>query len=288
MLRLPAVIFILLAAAAALAAEPALRDQVTALFREQKWADAQALLEKAVAAEPENAEAYFFLGTTFLNRNDPEHALPALEKAVALAPTNSNYVRHAGDAYGMTAQKAGLFAKMGWARKCKAAYDKAVELDPNDINARWCVMEYSRQAPGFLGGGMDQAYVQAAAIKKLDPARGRTAYAELYLAEKKFPEAFAVYEEVLQASPDDYGTLLQIGRLAGVSGERLDQGLAALQHCLTLTPPADQPDHSRVHWRIGTILEKKGDQPGARTAYQAALAADPKFALAAESLARLK
>ena len=285
MIRLTA-LFILFTTAA-LAADPTLRDQVNAFFRERKWAEAQALLEQAVASDPANAEAHFFLGVSFLNRNNAEQALPSLEKAVALAPTNSNYTRHMGDAYGMTAQKAGLFSKMGWAKKCKAAYDKAVELDPKDINARWSVMEFCRQAPGFLGGGMEAAYAQAAEIKKIDPARGLSAYSLLYIAEKKYPEAFALYEEALKDTPDDYGTLLQIGRLAGISGERLDQGLAALQRCLTMTPPANQPDHSRVHWRIGTILEKKKDQAGARTAYQAALSIDPKFRQAIESLATL-
>lgn len=277
----------LLCTVSTFAADPALREKVNALFRDKKWADAQAMLEQVVRTESANAEAHFFLGMSFLNRNDAEHAVPSLEKAVELDPKNGNYVRHVGDAYGMTAQKAGLFAKMGWAKKCKAAYDKAVELDPKDINARWSLMEFCRQAPAFLGGGMEQAYAQAAEIKKINPARGLGAYSLLYVAEKKYNEAFALYEEVLKDFPEDYGTLLQVGRLAGSSGERLDQGLAALQHCLTLTPPTGQPDHSRVHWRIGTILEKKGDKTGARTAYEAAISLDPKFAQATESLAKL-
>jgi len=277
----------LLATISVFAAEPTLREQVNALFSERKWAEAQTILEQAVATEPANAEAHYFLGVSFLNRNDPEHALPALEKAVALNPTNSNYTRHVGDAYGMSAQKAGLFSKMGWAKKCKAAYDKAVELDPKDINAHWSVMEFCRQAPGFLGGGMDQAYLQAAAIKQLDPVRGLLAYNTLYVAEKKYPEAFALYEEALKSAPADYTALFQIGRLAAISGERLDQGLENLQRCLKTTVPAGQPGPAPVNWRIGNIWEKKGDTAAARTAYEAALAADPKFTPASDALAKL-
>ena len=285
MRRLTVIFFLL--AHAALASESTLREQVGAFFREQKWAEAQVLLEKALAAEPENAEVCFFLGVCFLNRNDAPGALPFLEKAVALAPANGNYVRHVGDACGMIAQKAGLFAQMTWARKCIAAYDRAVELEPKDINARWSVMEYCRQAPGFLGGGMEKAYVQAAAIKNLDPARGRTAYTELYIAEKKFPEAFAVYDEVLKNSPDDFATLYQVGKLADATGRELDRGLAALQKCLTLAPPADAGGYVPVRWRIGNILAKQGDKAAARAAYEAALAIDPKFSPAAEALAKL-
>ena len=279
---------LLLLATTTFAADSALREQVTALFRQRLWAEAQAILEKAVAAEPDNAEAHYYLGVSFLNRNDAGHALPSLEKAVALAPANSNYVRHVGDAYGMTAQKAGLLSKMGWAKKCKAAYDKAVELDPTDINARWSVMEFCRQAPGFLGGGLDGAYAQAAEIKKLDPTRGRAAYASLYTADQKYSEAFAVYDELLKESPEDYGTLYQVGRLAAISGEHLDRGLAALRKCLTQNPGQGGPGHAAAHWRIGNILEKQNDKPGARAAYQAALQADPKFAQATESLKKLE
>jgi len=270
------------------AAESTLREQISALFREQKWAEAQALLEKVVATEPANAEAQYFLGVSFLNRDDAEHALPFLEKAVALDATNSSYMRHLGDVYGMTAQKAGIFAKMGWAKKCKAAYDKAVELDPKDINARWSVMEFCRQAPGFLGGGIDGAYAQAAAIKQLDVARGRRAYAALYVADKKYAEAFAVYDEILKDAPDDYAMLYQVGKLADTTGQELDRGLAALKKCLTISPPGDPRGYVPAHWRIGNILAKKGDKVAARAAYEAALSGDPAFTLATEALAKLK
>lgn len=279
--------FVLLSAIAIAGEPPALRDQVSALFREQKWTEAQTLLQQAVAANPNDAEANFFLGVSFINQKDAEHAVPSLEKAVALAPTNGNYARTLGDAYGMTAQKAGLFAKLGWAKKCKAAYDKAVELDPNDLNARWCMMEFSRQAPSFLGGGMEGAYMQAAEIKKLDPARGRAAYTTLYLSEKKYAEAFALYDELLKDSPNDLGTLYQIGKLADTTGQQLDRGLTVLEKCLTIPQPVDARGLAPIHWRIGNILLKKSDPTRARAAYQAALVADPKFTPASEALAKL-
>jgi tetratricopeptide (TPR) repeat protein len=213
--------------------------------------------------------------------------VPALEKAVALAPGSSRYVRTLGDAYGAAAQKAGLLSKMSWAKKCKAAYDKAVELDPKDLNARWCVMEFSRQAPGFLGGGMEAAYAQAAEIKKIDPSRGRAAYTTLYVSEKKYAEAFALYDEMLKDSPEDLSTLFQIGKLADTTGQELDRGLSVLKKCLTLPQPVDARGYAPIHWRMGNILLKKNDPGAARVAYQAALDADPKFTAAADSLAKL-
>ena len=192
-----------------------------------------------------------------------------------------------GDAYGLTAQSAGLFSQMGWAKKCQAEYEKAVELDPKNIDARWSLMEYDRQAPGFVGGGTDKALAQAQEIKKLDEHRGRLAVALVYAADKKYDLAFAEFAEVLKATPDDYQANYQTGRLASISGQQLEQGLALLRKCLSLTPPDGQPPHAAVQWRIGNILEKQGDKAGARAAYEASLKADPNFHQAADALKKL-
>jgi tetratricopeptide (TPR) repeat protein len=286
MRRLVPVLLASLAVQAAAADSP-LKQQITGLFREKKYAEAQAALDPLVAREPDNAEALFYLGETYLYRDLGEGAVAPLERAVALAPANSDYRRHLGDAYGLSAQQAGFFSKTGWALKCKAAYEKAVELDPKNLSARQSLLEFYRQAPGFAGGGMDLAYAEAAEIQRLDPVRGRLAYAGLYAGEKKFSQAAAIYDEILKGDPDNYAALYQLGRLAAIGGTDPDRGLAALRRCLALPAPADQPGFAPASWRVGNILEKKGDKAGARAAYEAAVKADPKFAPAADSLKKL-
>lgn len=263
------------------------RAEIQRLIEGRHWAAAQPLLELALTANPNDAEAHYLLGFALINQNKGDTAVAPLERATTLAPTNSEYQRALGDAYGVSAQKAGLFSKLGLARKCKAAYDKAVELDPKNLDARASVMAFCIQAPGIVGGGIDKAYAQAEEIKKIDVTQGRAAFATIYLAEKKYPEALATLEEVVVDRPDDYEALYQIGRLAAITGERLDRGIATLRQCLALTPPKGQPPHAAAHWRIGNILEKKGDKPGAKAAYEAALARDPKFKEAIESLKKL-
>ncbi len=278
---------LLLSALPALAVDQALHDRVEALFRQRQWAQAQAVLEKATAATPRDAEAWQMLGQVFMQTGNADRAVEAMEQAAELAPASSDVQRQLGDAYGFAAQKAGMLSKMGWAKKCKAAYDKAVALDPKNIDARWSVMEYCRQAPGFVGGGMDGAYAQAEEIRKIDANKGRIALATLYVAEKKMVEAFGLFDEALKVTPDDYTALYQLGRLSAMTGQRLDQGVANLRKCLTLTPPPGQPGAAPVNWRIGNILEKQGDKAGAKAAYEAATAADANFVPALEALRKL-
>lgn len=289
MLKLNTVIsFILLTTFASAALDPAAYTAAVELYAQRKPLEAQKAFESLAATAPDHADIQFYLGRLALQRNDPEKAVAYLEKAVALSPKDSRMQHRLGDAYGLTAQQAGLFSKMSWAGKCHTAYEKAVELDPKNIDARWSLMEYCRQAPGIVGGGNDKALVQALEIKKLNVARGRIAVALVYASDKKYDLAFGEFEEALKANPADYMALFQTGRLAASSGERLDRGLEVLRQCVALTPPAGQPGPAAAHWRIGNILEKKSDQPGARAAYEAAVALDPKFTPAIESLKKLK
>jgi tetratricopeptide (TPR) repeat protein len=273
-----------LLAISALGAESALRDQIAQLLHQRQWGEARTLLEQVTAAEPANAQAWSSLGQVCLALGEHEKAVAAAEKATALDPTKSDYFLHLGTALGLSAGKAGLFAKLGFARRCKVAYDKAVELDPASINARWSLMEFYRQAPSMVGGGMPGAYAQAEAIKKIDARRGRAAYASLYSSEKRYGQAFALYDEVLREKPDDDDALFQIGRLAARSGEQLDRGLDTLR---TLVSREGRPADAHSHTLIGHILEKKGDKAGAKAAYETALAINPKFTQAMESLRKL-
>ena len=276
---------------AAAAVDPARVEAARALYLERgKSAEAQKAFEAIAAEDPKNATAQLHLGLLALRRDDAEKAQPYVEKALQLEPKNAEAHRVMGDIYGRQAQKASIFSQPGLAKKCLASYERAVALDPKNIDAHASLFEFYRRAPGIMGGGSDKALATAATMKQLDPMRGRIAFATFYIEDKKYDQAFAQFDEVLKAAPDDYSALYQIGRLSAVTGQQLDRGLASLRRCLALpVPPAPTtPGHAAAQWRIGNILEKKGDTAGARAAYNAALKLDPAFNAAAEALRKLK
>jgi Flp pilus assembly protein TadD len=71
-------------------------------------------------------------------------------------------------------------------------------------------------------------------------------------------------------------------------GQRLDQGASALRQYLASTPTEDEPPLWAAHWRLGQILEKMSDVPGARAEYAAALKLNPTQPQLVEAAARLK
>lgn len=258
------------------------------LFKQGKNTEAKMAFENLAAADPGDFEAQQYLGRLALRADDPKEAAQHLERAIALSPRSSEVHKDLGDAYGRLAQKANVFTRMSWASKCRSAYERAVALDAGNVDARLSLLSFYQQAPGLAGGGMDKAYAQAAEISKLDARRGRDARASLLATDKKFSEAFTLLEQSVTESPEDYTALYAIGRLAATTGENLDRGLETLRKCLTLSPPEGAPGRPAAHWRMGNILEKKGDRATARLSYETALKLDPHFAAAKKSLAALR
>lgn len=284
--------FTFLATSSALAAiDPARLDAANELYRTRgKSLEAQKAYEAIVAEDPANATAHARLGALALRRDDTDAAISLLEKAIQLAPTHSENHRLLGDAYGRAAQKKGIFGGLGLGKKCLAMYQKAVELDPNNVDAHGSLFDFYNQAPGFAGGSKEKAAAEVAAIRKLDPWRGRTTAATLQISEKNYEAAFAEFDSVLKTDPNDYMAHYCIGRFAVLTGKFVDRGITSLRRCLELTPPAgpNAPSHTLAQWSLGQLLEKKNDRTGARAAYEAAVKLDPNFAPAVEALKKLK
>lgn len=249
------------------------------LYEGRRYSEARAIFRRLAADQPDNVEVNFYLGRLALWFDDDVAALAFLDKAARMVPGDARVQNALGDAYGLKAQKAGLLAKLGWARKCLIAYERAVELDSRKVSYRWSLLGYYCVAPRIAGGGCERALQQAEEIRKLDPMGGRIALATLFLSEQRAAAAFAQFDDVLRDNADHFLALYQIGRCAALSGEQLERGRAALQRCLLLAPPGGDgmPTLASAHHRLGNILEKMGDRKGAAEHYAAALTVLPDF-----------
>jgi tetratricopeptide (TPR) repeat protein len=277
----------LLAPVAVSAAETAEFATARALFEANRTVEARRAFEALEASDPSNADVHYYLGQLAMGRDEPETAVRELEAAESIEPGSARVHLALGDAYGYSATKAGVLAKFGLAKKCLAEFQRASELEPGNMDVHSRLLEFYARAPWVVGGGFDKAQAEAAKITQLNPIRGHQAYAALYLAGGKFDLAFAEIERALKAAPGDYVSLYQFGHLAALSGQNLDRGVAYLRRCLGIEAPQGGPNHASVDWRIGNILERKGDVAGARASYEAALALNPKFTPASDSLRKL-
>ena len=282
-MHLRSLALILLLPAAALAAP---LDDAISLYEAKKFPEARAVLEKITAAEPKNAAACYYYGMTLRLRGDStalDDAAVWLAKAAELEPNNATYLADYG---GTAMQLASKTRSISAANRGKDAMLKAIELNPNNLDAREGLLQFYAQAPWPIGSS-SKAAAQADEIAKRDPQRGLLAQITVKTAAKKYADAAAICEDFLKKTPDHYLALYQIGRIASISGENLDRGIVTLRRCLELTPPPNAGTHANAQFRLGNLFEKKGDKPAARAAYESALKLDPAYKNARDALAKL-
>ena len=289
------------------------------LFNAKKSGEAGAVL---LPHGQTDARAAYYLGRIELANNDPDKAVEWFEGAVKLNPKSAVYYNWLGRGYGTQAQRASIFRAPGLARKTKNALDTAVGLDPDNLDVRDDLITYYAQAPGFMGGSKAKARETLFEIKKRNAYRGSAATANLCAAEKdiacverelkgmatsypdsaavygslaafyanqkQFDKAFAVLDERLRAKPTELTTLYAVGRTASLSGQNLDEGERALKAYLASPIPEAGPAPAHVHYRLGTIYEKKGAKDLAREEYRTALQLNPKHPDARKALASLR
>ena len=288
---------------------------------ESKASGALAAAEALTRESPNDANAWVMLARARLQAKQAEKAIAAGEKATALGPKNAQAFYWLGNAYGNRIGEVGMLSKMTMAPKLRDAFEQAVKLDPTLLDARSSLIEFYLQAPAAIGGGIDKARAQVAAIAKYDRAKGLMAQARIAMHEKKPAEALKAYESAYALKPGDPQLRLtlillyqeakrwkdaytlakqwtvdeprkakpwyQIGRLAAESGQYLAEGEAALRTYLKLGRETGDPEPKHARYRLGQILAKAGRKDEARAELQAALKLDPKFKEAKETLTTL-
>lgn len=76
-----------------------------------------------------------------------------------------------GRALGEKADNASFLSAFSLAKRARAEFEQAVNLDPRDGEALTDLGEFYTAAPGVVGGGVDKAQTLVGPLEKVDPAR---------------------------------------------------------------------------------------------------------------------
>jgi tetratricopeptide (TPR) repeat protein len=244
-----------------------------------------------------------------------------MARSVALEESNAEYHLWLGRAYGSAAMRASVLKQPALARKVKKEFERASQLDPDNLEARFGLIEYYSRAPGVMGGSRKKAEEQAREIRKRSVLEGYRAFGRLaehgkdfdqafreygraaaefpdqagpsywigalHARNKEYAKAFDVYEKLLEKDPRPMAACYEIGRVAVLSGQRLERGEECLKLYLQHDPLPDEPTLASAHYRLGLLYEKKGSRDLARREYSAALALEPSHPEAREALKKI-
>ena len=102
-------------------------------------------------------ETHFTQGQIFYENDEFDKAVSEFTVAIRKSPNNSSYHHWLAKSYGELAESSGWFKAMRLAENSRDSLRRAVELDPENINALKDLMRYYQQAPAFLGGNEEKA-----------------------------------------------------------------------------------------------------------------------------------
>jgi tetratricopeptide (TPR) repeat protein len=207
------------------------------LYRRTEYRRAIDMLQ---ASETRDAVGQALLGKALVQEGRHKEAVAALEKAVAQAPLESDYYDWLGRAYGRVAETSSFVSALGWARKTVRAFERAIELDPSNLEALSDVFEYYLQAPGIAGGGMEKADRIARQIGALNPAEGHWAQANLAEKRKDFTTAEREYRAAADSAPKEVGRSLDLAAFLAAHGRYAESD------ALFRTAEAEHPDSPKV------------------------------------------
>ncbi len=280
--------------------------------------EASTLLHRQLAANGSDARAHQLLCRTAYAEDQPDAAIGECLQATRLAPSDAKHQMWLGRAYGLKASDTlNFMAALKLASRVREAFERAVQLDPNDVEAVSELAEFYISAPSLAGGNTDRAGQLANGMMPRHPARAHRLLGLLarkngddQKAEAEFKAAIAAgngpeawidlalfYEhknqkdQVLACVQKALALDVQRGPVEVDAASILTTAKrspeiaeAALRAYLASSAQTDEAPVPRVHVQLGKLLAKRGDTAGARNEYNAALQLAPHFEPAQKAL----
>ncbi|HUS20114.1 MAG TPA: tetratricopeptide repeat protein [Terriglobales bacterium] len=296
-------------------------SKVQDLLNSGRVDEALAELQKRIATKSNDAEAYNLLSRAYYALENWDQAVSAGERAVSLAPNNSEYHMWLGRAYGQKAGNASIFSAPGLAKNARRHFEKAVELNGGAVNARTDLAEFYVEAPGIIGGGKDKARAQADVLARQDPAVAHWVQARVAEKDGDLAAAEREYKAAVAASNNDaahwlnlasfYRSQNRLGEMESAissavgkprkpnalvdaaslllrAGRSLPQAAQLISKYLAGKEKSEEAPAFHAHYLLGQILEKQGDRAGAIKQYQSALELAKSYDPARNALNRLQ
>lgn len=303
-----------LSPAAALAADPS--DAFTAL-QHGRVDQAEKSLHATLAANPRDARARLLLCRVFYAQDRGNDAVRECETAVSLAPNDAVAIDWLGRSYGLKAGHVNPLSAFSLAKKVRATFERAVQADPNNLDAQVDLGQFLVDAPGVAGGDLDRARQLASTMAPRWPSKahrllaiiasknhdnvtaenefkaaieaGHTpeAYTDLalfYQTHSQPDKALATVRDAIRADRAHGPALVDAASILIDAHRAPDLAAQCLRDYLASSAQSDDAPVFRVHLKLGKLLAAQGDQAGAQREYAQALALAPNFAPARDAM----
>jgi tetratricopeptide (TPR) repeat protein len=159
------------------------------------------ILQNLAAPDNNTGEAHNIRCRVLYTLEQWDAAQPECEKAVALDSQNSMYHLWLGRVLGERADNASFMTAYSLAKRTRAEFEQAVQLNPRNAEALADLGEFYESAPGVVGGGTSKAESVAAQLDRVDPARAHELRGGIAQSNHDYVTAEREYRQAVAASP---------------------------------------------------------------------------------------
>lgn len=194
-------------------------ERAEKLFHQDKYAQAKPIFESILSENPNHHKTLEYLGDIEGVNKSWDKAMGYYGKLKSLNPSNANYYYKYGGCLGMKAKESNKFKALGMIDDIKGSFEKAIQLNPNHIEARWALIELYLQLPGIVGGSERKADKYATELLKISPVDGYLAKGHIAEYFNRFKEAEKQYNKAIAVS----GSKTSYQKLADLYKNKMNQ-----------------------------------------------------------------
>ena len=147
-------------------------EKAEAYFKSGKFVQALPLFIDLLSENPNNVQTLEYLGDIHGSLQNWDKAISYYKKLKTLKPAEANYHFKYGGVLGMKAKDANKFTALRLIPEVRKSFEKAIELNPKHIQARWALVELYIQLPGIAGGSERKARKYSDELLAISPVDG--------------------------------------------------------------------------------------------------------------------
>ena len=167
------------------------------LFADKKFDQAQVVFENYLKNNPNHLKTIEYLGDIAGQEKSWDKSIGYYKKLKTLKPTEANYFYKYGGALGMKSLEVNKFKALGMIGEVRSSFEKAIQLNPKHIEARWALIELNLQLPGIVGGSEAKAIKYSTELRELSPVDGYLSRGHIEEYFKRYTEAELQYKRAV-------------------------------------------------------------------------------------------
>lgn len=230
-----------------------------AAIAREEFVQAANIFEQAVLAHPEDSALNRYLGIGYYKSGRNDAAIKQLQRALALNPDDAEAHYALGLVHLARAAEVSLMKIRGVLKNSTDHLQKAIDLDPEHAAAHYSLIQVLLNAPKIAGSDLERATALNERLAELSPLHHQMANSTLAARRDDLATAESVLLESIEQYPDS--SLANFALLSHYMGQKqFAEAIPYGEKFLTIPKTWDDTDLAGAHFLLAKAYQARGEQ----------------------------